>query len=551
MLGQLFDRHWTTSDHDSKLDIHSHRLTMLYNRTFNFDSLKKLRLAINENLRVQRGGPELVPYIDVSNALGDVVARQNHAVFGRRGCGKTLLLHYSAQQLPDTIRPVYLNCEDFKKHSFPNVLIEILDALFAELERRLTGWFGKKKRSRELIRQIRKDLSELRTRADQLEAEVREATAVQLKQTESTGIKVGNSALSLQTGDALEDLSKLELERKYSSNQDKTRDLDMWLPRLKQQIREFFQLSSNVSAVYLQVDDFYFLKRSDQPLVMDYIHGLCKDLPLYFKVATLRHASTLYADRLGQPLGAQERHDYQPINIDFTFSDFKKTASQNRKIFNEFGTRAGFKPGELVDELFKGAGFDRLVLAGGGVPRDCLSLFLQILDAVQSPNGDGRIGKDDVRISSRANFEWRIEELKQDSDGQEQGILIRGIYVLRQFCLEKKRNVLLVSEGVLQQNDRIRTLLYRLIDYRIVHSAGSALTHKSQTGTFHAFAIDIGCYAQMRKLEGRFTEIDLAGADAKERMRSGPILDEAGFSTLWTSAPADPESALKAQEEAA
>ena len=39
---------------------------------------------------------------------------------------------------------------------------------------------------------------------------------------------------------------------------------------------------------------------------MDYIHRLCKDLPLHFKLATLRHASTLYADRLGQPLGAQD-----------------------------------------------------------------------------------------------------------------------------------------------------------------------------------------------------------------------------------------------------
>lgn len=108
-------------------------------------ALNKLRLAINENLRVQRGGAKSVPFIDVSNVLSDVAARQNHAIFGRRGCGKTLLLHHSESQLQSEIRTVYLNCEDFKKHSFPNVLIEILDAVFAELETRLPGWFGKKK----------------------------------------------------------------------------------------------------------------------------------------------------------------------------------------------------------------------------------------------------------------------------------------------------------------------------------------------------------------------------------------------------------------------
>jgi predicted AAA+ superfamily ATPase len=64
------------------------------------DKLKRLRMVINENLRVQRGGAELVPYIDVSNGLSDIAARQNHAIFGRRGCGKTLLLHYSASRLP-------------------------------------------------------------------------------------------------------------------------------------------------------------------------------------------------------------------------------------------------------------------------------------------------------------------------------------------------------------------------------------------------------------------------------------------------------------------
>lgn len=513
------------------------------------ESLRKLRLAINESSRVQRGGARPVPYIDVSNALVDVAARQNHAVFGRRGCGKTLLLQYSATQLPAETRPVYLNCEDFKKHSFPNVLIEILDALFAELQTQLSGWFGKKRRSRELIVEIRKELRELQKKSDRQDTQVRESESNETKDSQSAAVKAGGTAIGAQANQELSELSKVEVERQYTHNRDKIRDLDMWLPRLKQQIREFFALSSSVKSVYLQIDDFYHLSREDQPLVMDYIHRLCKDLPLYFKVATLRHASTLYADRLGQPLGAQERHDYQPINIDFTFSDFRRTADQNWKIFVEFGRRAGLNETE-VEGLFKGAGFDRLVLAGGGVPRDCLSLFLEVLDSVQPPSGDGRIGKDDVRISSRANFERRIEELKQDSRGAEQGILIRGIYVLRQFCIEKRSNILLVSEATLQQNDRVRNLMYRLLDYRIVHTAGSALTHKSQPGTYHAFAIDIGCYAHMRKLEGRFTEIDLSASDAKEKMRSGPIMDDAAFNTLWASAPQDPEPALISQEAA-
>jgi len=409
------------------------------------EKLTKLRLVINENLRVQRGGADPVPYIDVGNVLNDIRARQNHVVFARRGCGKTLLLHHSSRQLDSSTKSVYLNCEDFKRHSFPNVLIEILDALFHELEQHLTGWFGKKKRSRDLIAGIRKELGTLRTRADTQEQSVHESIASERGSAVTGEAAASRAPVSLRLGAGVTETTKAETQRTYRILNDKIKELDTKLPTLKAQVREFFDVSTSVKAVFLQIDDFYHLNRVDQPLVMDYIHRLCKDLPLYFKVATLKHATTLYADRQGQPIGAQERHDYQPINIDFTFSEFPRTKEQNQRILNEFGTLAGMNSAE-VNDLFKGEGFDRLVLAGGGVPRDCLSLFLEVLETVQSAGGDGRIGKDDIRILSRSNFERRIQELKQDSEGREQDTLIRGIYVLRKFCIDRRTSVFLVSE---------------------------------------------------------------------------------------------------------
>jgi hypothetical protein len=228
----------------------------------------------------------------------------------------------------------------------------------------------------------------------------------------------------------------------------------------------------------------------------------------------------LFVQREGQPIGAQERHDFQPIDIDYTFADFRRTKDQNKRIFYEFGNLAGFKNDE-VDGLFKGQGFDRLVLAGGGVPRDTLSLFLEVLSEVQADkHGDGRIGKDDVRILSKQNFERRIEELKHDSGAAQQEPLIKGIYVIREFCLDKKSNVFLVSERTLQQKDEFRGLIYRLLDYRIIHSGATALSHKSHEGAYQAFAIDIGCYAHLRKRRGKFNEVDLSATDAKEKLRS-------------------------------
>ncbi|RKJ98876.1 hypothetical protein [Alicycliphilus denitrificans] len=504
--------------------------------------LTALRQKITESLRIQRDSSEAVPYIDASNILGDVCARQNHAIFARRGCGKTLLLHHSSRSVDDSVRTVYLNCEDFKRHSFPNVLIEILDALFRELERHLTGWFGRKKRSRDLVKQIREELSKLRVSADSVEEAVRNTTSAEQSTSREASLGASAAPASAKIGETTGVKSKTEIERSYKVRSDKLRELDMWLPRLKEQVREFFQVSNSVKAVFLQIDDLYHLKKVDQPFVIDYIHRLCKDVPLYFKVATLRHASSLYVDRDGQPIGAQERHDYQPINIDYTFADFARTRDQNRRIFQEFGKLVGLKPNQ-VDSLFKGEGFDRLVMAGGGVPRDTLSLFLEVLSTVRANGGD-RIGKDDVRVMSRSNFERRIEELKQDSEGGEQDVLMRGIYALRSFCLSKKSNVFVISEQALQQRDDFRDLVNRLLDYRIIHNAGTAITHKSQAGTYQAFAIDIGCYAHLRKLDGKFNELDLSDRDAKEKLRSAPVFGPPDFESLLQSIPQNVEAAL-------
>ena len=462
--------------------------------------------------------------------------------FRQAGLWKTLLLHHSSRTLSSEIQSVYLNCEDFKRHTFPNVLIEILSSLFREMEQNLSGWFGKKARSRELVREVLRRLASLQKTADVQSENVRSTSALEAGQSVGAALGSNGHGVQLKIDGSLSSRRKEEIERTFRLHKEKLQELDRWLPELKSQIREFFELSTAVKAIFLQIDDLYHLRRTDQAFVVDYIHRLCKDLPIYFKIATLRHASTLYVDRDGQPIGAQERHDYQPINIDYTFNDFRRTENQNREILKQFGARANMSSDE-IDALFKGEGFSRLVMAGGGVPRDVLSLFLEVLSNVQSQDGD-RIGKDEVRILSLANFERRIEELKQDSQDDEQDNLLRGIYILREFCFEKKTNLFVVQERMLQQNDGWRTLFNRLLDYRIIHNCASALTHKSQQGTYQAFAIDIGCYAHFRKLEGRFNEIDVSNPGAKEKMRSAPVLEASRLTELFGNAPVDIEKAL-------
>lgn len=265
--------------------------------------LAQLRAVITENLRVQRDGKP-IEYIDSGNAVVDACSRQNHVVFARRGCGKTLLLHSSTKNYQKGIRAVYLNCEDFKRHSFPNVLIEILNALFKEFDKNISGWFGKGKKAKNIVKNILAKLGTLLRTSDTIAEDVRQTTSTQDSSSLEGSGGIDIDKFSLKFGGKTENSGKEEIERSFKVHREKLQELDQWLPRLKQDIREIFDLSKNTTSVIIQIDDLYHLKRTDQAFVVDYIHRLCKDIPLYFKIATLRHASTLFVEQGGQPIGA-------------------------------------------------------------------------------------------------------------------------------------------------------------------------------------------------------------------------------------------------------
>ena len=509
------------------------------------DNISNLKQIITENARVQIGAAEQISYIDTTGALPAAKSRQNHVVFARRGCGKTLLLHASAKEMSGKDIVVYLNCEDYKNHTIPNIVIEILDEVFSKIESRIpTRFWGVNKKAKKIVSGIRDDLNRLREKPDERQEEIKETTHQETTSGVNAALKSGEF---LDIGVTSEEATKAEVERQYKKIDSKIEKLNQLLPQLKNRTRIFFEVyGEKVGSIFLQVDDFYHIKRETQPYVVDYIHRFCKDLPIFFKIATLRHASTLFVERRGQPIGAQERQDYQPIEIDFTLEDFPKTENQIRQIFYKFGELAK-TPSTEIDKLFQGDGFKRLVLAGGGVPRECLSLFLQVLENRKNNSSD-KISKDEIRNLSRSILQKRIQELKDDSQQDEHNPLLKGISVIRTFCETAKNNVFMIPDILLREDTKIERLIYRLLDHKIVHSVGSAFTNKSQAGTFHAFMIDIGCYANLRKLSGKMKEIDLSEMDAKEQIRSAPILTETILKEIWLHSPNDPEKTILAEE---
>jgi hypothetical protein len=182
--------------------------------------------------------------------------------------------------------PAILDSND-KHHSFPNVLVEILDAVFTEIEVHLGGWFGKKKKLKSLVAELRKELSTLRTKEDEITKKVKSKAETENKG--SIGAKAGVPQAQGELG--LSSTRKESVEAEYETFDDKIRELNQILPRLKRLIEQFFVLSQKVEVIFVELDDFYQLRRPIQPYVADYVHRLCKDVPLFFKIGTLRHSS--------------------------------------------------------------------------------------------------------------------------------------------------------------------------------------------------------------------------------------------------------------------
>jgi hypothetical protein len=89
----------------------------------------------------------------------------------------------------------------------------------------------------------------------------------------------------------------------------------------------------------------------------------------------------------------------------------------------------------------------------------------------------------------------------------------------------------------LREHDNVKELINRLLDYRIIHGVGTAYTHKSKSGSYEAFMIDIGSYAFLRKLHGKLIEVDLFDSTAKEKIRAAPIVDEKELGRMWKNSP--------------
>jgi hypothetical protein len=103
--------------------------------------LGPLREALAEAARTDESNADLAVkrFVELRPGHEDTLrARQHHLITGRRGTGKSTLLHVARTHLRQSGAPVaVIDMEKFKNRPFPDVLIEILIKLLDELRPRI------------------------------------------------------------------------------------------------------------------------------------------------------------------------------------------------------------------------------------------------------------------------------------------------------------------------------------------------------------------------------------------------------------------------------
>ncbi len=479
----------------------------------NSDAIENVLQFIEENIRVS--DQTEIEYLDPHNHIKRLGAKQNQIIFGRRGSGKSLLLKSMRIKL-DEKACIKIDLEDHKDVSFPDSIIQILVSILdqcVDLASQKYPWYKLAywRKSRTVIKNLR-DTKRL------LKSQLELPDSYNQEEKEKSGDKISGRGKGTSKHGELEAVAEktTEVERTRKVKFDKLDKLRKQLPELKKKI-------SDVSAVlekdiFLILDDFYFIKKEAQPHLLDYLHRMSKDTPLYLKVATIKHRSKLYTQN-GSYVGMELGHDAQTLNLDYSLDNFNDLVKFMKDLLNHISEKTNTKID--FDKLMSDKAFRFLCLASGGVPRDFFTLFIALGSKLRASQ---LISKPSVIEMAINNFSAKLDSLKTDSADEEPLLIHHLDCIKKEIVTARKWNSFLVSNSGIQDFPQIGQAIKELVDLRFLHLVNSNLSATHSDGTrYSAYMVDIGLFPNSNPRE--FQQVEPGQKDDQhrdDRIRSAP-----------------------------
>ncbi|WP_157529883.1 hypothetical protein [Microtetraspora niveoalba] len=383
------------------------------------DNLQSFKAALSAALRTTNQADEALSDRFVELRPGTVATLEsavNHLVTGRRGVGKSTTLAVLQRRAEERgARVIFVDVETHKSRSYPDVLIEIIIDILQAIEPK--GW---KKPQRQLRRKVKELLAVLDA--------LRKAGAEVTQSIESDEARTSDLKVSLR-GSVANQYAKLSASAggsrsrrtKTSETSTQTRRKEDFLRDLAPAIAQVLEGAANLDgrkSLLVVLDDFYFIAKDKQPLVLDHLHGITKRSNVWLKIGSVHSRTQSFADG-DPPLGMQPPHDLQHLSLDVGLADFATAQTFLEEVTNGVLTPAGFK---VKDVLTPTARERAVLIAGGAVARDYFDLLIAAADAgwESSQRGEGSsepfaIGAENVQAAAGLRLQRKQTDLRNDA----------------------------------------------------------------------------------------------------------------------------------------
>lgn len=429
---------------------------------------------ISARSRVSSIEPSLVYVPDARASLSTITASRHHLVFGRRGAGKSALLMEARREVQregDLVS--WTNIQTLRNESSQRIFLFVLEDLLA--------------------------------------------TVISGRQSVSP-----KSSLALALSEVHEQIRQL-------TNRDETsiEEAMRVVPRAQRALAQYLAVEG--SRVFAFIDDFYYVPRDSQPVILDMIHGVTRDTNVWLKIASIRHLTNWW--QASPPTGLQSGQDADLIDLDVTLQDPEKASNFLEGILAEYGRRVGIV---TLSRVFNRTALDRLVLASGAVPRDYMVLAVSALGRARRRPNARLAGVQDVNQAAGDAASSKIQELEEDMAANS-GVAeqtLRSLAVIRDFCLEKESfTYFLVGYRDKEQSPKLYSLLTDLMDVRLIHLIDSGVSDSHQAGLrFEAYMLDLSQFSGSR-LKQKITVLDFEdGHFVSKQTRSGVAPTRGGTS---------------------
>lgn len=479
--------------------------------------LNKVLRYIEENIRVTE--QSTIEYLDPKGHIERLLSKQNQVIYGRRGSGKSLLLKSLKANATNTV-VMTVNLDDYKDISFPDSIIHVLRIVIKQLVKSLLvsyrWWqFKKQIRANKIIKNLNKYLENIEARLenpDQYE--------------ESTRVKSKSKIIGEIGSKVSKSTAKIGSEINEESESSRTLKIDK-INILRNELTKFKELIEAASGkldkdLFLILDDFYFIRKLDQPYFADFFHRISKNTRLYLKIASIKHRTSLYLQS-DTYIGMEIGHDIQSLNLDYNLENFAALVGFMKELL--YNVNKKVEVNIDYEKLFSENGFRFLCLASGGVPRDFFTLFLALGNKII--NGQITINKPLVIETSIENLPNKLEAFKTDSL-EEKEVLEHYLQFIRKEIVDNKRwNSFLVSSSGVLQYPQINQAIKELVDLRLLHIANSNTSSAPSDGTrYSAYLIDIGLFPNANPRNFQQVEPGQKDEEGREdKIRSSPKLN--------------------------